>query len=101
MSNGTKAIITSVLSTTTWAEAGIITVGWTAVFGIISAFGLLAGADLASVARYFVGSMSCGVASAVIVSVIHGAIVGYREIVAYEKMAARRRRVRRARRMTA
>lgn len=95
MSNGTKAVITSVLSATTWVETGIVTAGWAAVFGVISVFALIAGGDPASVARYFASSMSCGFASAVIVSVIHGAIASHRRIVAHECMVTRRRRARR------
>lgn len=97
MSNGTKAIATSILSATTWIETGIITTGWAAVFGVISVFALIVGGNPASVVRYFASSMSCGFASAAIVSVIHGTIVSYRRIVAHERMVARRR----ARRMTA
>lgn len=99
MSNIVKAIAASILSVTTWVETGIITLGWAVCFGILSVCGLLIGADVAAVAHYFAGVMSCGFASALVVSVVHGTVINYRNIIAYERRATRRRQARRARRM--
>ena len=98
MGNNTKAIVASVMSADTWVEAGAITVGWAVCFLLFAMSSLVAGSALVAVIRYFIASMSCGVASAIIVSVAHGAIVNYRHIIARKQMEETRRRRRQLRR---
>lgn len=89
--NVIRAIATSIAETATWAETLIITAGWAVVFGFLSLCGLLTGADLNATVRYFCGTMSCALASALVISIIHGALIAYRRIVAFERREARRR----------
>lgn len=97
--NGIKAITTSITETATWAEALVITAGWAILFGILSILGLVAGAQPSAAIHYFCGTMSCAIASAILVSVIHGVLIAHRHIVAFERFSAQRATRLKARRL--
>ena len=88
--NGIRAIATAATDIATWAEALVITVCWAVLFGILSVFGLAVGASVTAAIDYFLGCMSCSVASAALVAIAHRAIGAYPRIVAFERESIRR-----------
>lgn len=87
------ALVKSSFDLATWREVVVIMSCEVVAFGLLSLLVLLAGGSPDAVWGYFKGCVGYAMASAILVSVVHGTVVSYRHALERE----RRRAIRHAR----